>query len=74
VQLYQGLAMASNRNDSGPRDRTSINMNDPFEVRYWSKELGVSLNQLKAIVGKVGSGTDAIRAELGSRANRAWHS
>ena len=66
--------MASNRNDSGPRDRTNINMNEPFEVRYWSKELGISLSQLKAIVQKVGSGTDAIRAELASHANRAWQS
>jgi hypothetical protein len=64
--------MASNRNDSGPVDRTSINMNEPFEVRYWSKELGVSLAQLKAVVSKVGAGTDAIRQELDSRGNRPW--
>jgi hypothetical protein len=64
--------MISNRIDSGPRDRTSINMNEPFELRYWSKELGISLNQLKAVVGKVGTSTDAIRQELGSRANGAW--
>ena len=63
---------ASNRNDSGPRDRTTINMNEPFEVRYWSKELGVSMSQLKAVVAKVGSSTDAIRAELASSGNRAW--
>jgi hypothetical protein len=39
-------------------------------VRYWSKELGISLTQLKAIVEKVGSATDAIRQELESRGNR----
>jgi hypothetical protein len=64
--------MASNRNDSGPRDRTSINMNEAFELRYWSKELGVSLAQLKALIHKVGPTTDAIRRELGSSANRPW--
>ena len=62
--------MASDRIDSGPRDRTSINMNEPFEVRYWSKELGVSTAQLKAAVDKVGTGTDAIRHEIASHANR----
>ena len=64
--------MATNRNDSGPTDRTSINMNEPFEVRYWSKELGISTQQLKSVVGKVGSLTDDIRKELASRGNRAW--
>ena len=64
--------MAGNRHDSGPRDRTSINMNEAFEVRYWSKEFNVSVAQLKALVDKVGSGTDAIRQELASSGNRAW--
>ena len=64
--------MASNRIDSGPVDRTRINMNEPFELRYWSKELGVSLAQLKAVVDKVGDTTDAIRQELGSNGNRPW--
>ena len=64
--------MKPNRNDSGPVNRASINMNEPFEVRYWSKELGVSVAQLKAMVEKVGSETDAIRKELESGANRPW--
>jgi hypothetical protein len=64
--------MAENRNDSGPRDRTNINMNEGFEVRYWSKELGVSLEQLKSIVQKVGTLTSDIRQELASRGNRPW--
>ena len=64
--------MEHSRNDSGPRDRTSINMNESFELRYWSKELGISLEQLKSIVGKVGTTTSAIREELASRGHRAW--
>ena len=64
--------MSASRHDSGPRDRVSINMNEPFEVRYWSKEFNVSVNQLKALVDKVGSATDAIRQELASSGNRAW--
>ena len=58
--------------DSGPVDRTRINMNEPFEVRYWSKELRVSAAQLKAVVKKVGDGTDAIRGELTAVNNKAW--
>lgn len=64
--------MSSNKIDSGPVDRTSINMNEPFEVRYWSKELGVSGSQLKAVVKKVGSETSAIRRELATIGNKSW--
>ena len=64
--------MSTHRMDSGPVDRTRINMNEPFEIRYWSKELGVSVSQLKAVVKKVGEETDAIRRELGTRENKAW--
>jgi hypothetical protein len=53
--------------DSGPVDRTRINMNEPYELRYWSKELGVSTAQLKSVVKKVGDGTDALR-----RAQPLW--
>jgi hypothetical protein len=64
--------MSVNRNDSGPTDRTTINMNEPFEVRYWSKELGVSQSQLRALAAKVGPTTDAMRQELASRSNKTW--
>jgi hypothetical protein len=66
------LAMSSHNMDSGPVDRARINMNNPFEVRYWSKELGVSASQLKAVVKKVGEETDAIRKELATRQNKSW--
>jgi hypothetical protein len=64
--------MSSNRIDSGPVDRTNINMNEPFEVRYWSKELGVSASQLKAVVQKVGSEMTAVRQELATLGNKSW--
>ena len=66
--------MAGDRNDSGPRDRTTINMNEPFEVRYWSKELGVSVQQLKSAVRTVGEKTDDVRKALKGDTNRAWRS
>jgi hypothetical protein len=25
----------------GPQDRSKINMHEPYEVKYWTKELGV---------------------------------
>ncbi len=64
--------MSESRNDRGPRDRTSINMNDGFEVRYWSSELSVSAEQLRSIVRKVGPKTDDVRGALASAGHNGW--
>jgi hypothetical protein len=64
--------MSSHKTDSGPVDRTRVNVNDPFELRYWSKELGISASQLKAVIKIVGEGTDPIRRELATAKNKAW--
>jgi hypothetical protein len=51
-------------NNRGPFSRTHINVNEGFELRYWAKQLGVSLEQLKSAVRRVGSETDLVRGEL----------
>lgn len=57
---------------TGPRDRTTINMHEGFDVRYWSSELGISAEQLKEIVGRVGSKMEDVRAALKSGGHNAW--
>jgi 3-oxoacyl-[acyl-carrier-protein] synthase III len=52
------------------RDRSKINMHEDFEVKYWSKELGVSKEQLQGAVEKVGNSAAAVRKELGVMGNR----
>jgi hypothetical protein len=49
----------------GPADRSKINVNEPWEVDYWTKELGVSKDELAKIVKKVGNSSAAVRKELG---------
>jgi hypothetical protein len=49
----------------GPADRSKINMNEDYEVKYWTKELGISKDKLQKVVNKVGSSADAVRKELG---------
>jgi hypothetical protein len=39
-------------------------MNEDHEVRYWTKELGVTKEQLVAAVNKVGNSAEAVRREL----------
>ena len=40
--------MADNKVNRGEPDRSKINMNEDYEVKYWAKQLGVSKDQLQA--------------------------
>jgi hypothetical protein len=46
--------MADDLKDRGQRDRDRINVKEEYEVRYWSEKFGVSAEQLKATVARVG--------------------
>jgi hypothetical protein len=42
-----------------------ISMTEGREVRYWTKELGVSKERLASVVARVGNSAEAARRELG---------
>jgi hypothetical protein len=46
-------------------DRKRINVHDDHELRYWSHRLGVSGDELKRAVNKVGVMADDVARELG---------
>ena len=46
-------------------DRSKINMSEDFEVRYWTKALGVDRDTLEKAVDKVGNSAATVRKELG---------
>jgi len=46
------------------RDRSKINMQERWEVKYWARELGVSHAELQKAVDKVGNSAAAVRKEL----------
>jgi hypothetical protein len=48
----------------GPQDRSKINMQEAYEVKYWARELGVSRELLQKAVDKVGNSAAAVRKEL----------
>ena len=52
------------------RDRSKINMHEDFEVKHWTKELGVSKDELQRTVDKVGNSAAAVRKELGLMGER----
>jgi len=45
-------------------DRSKINMSEHFEVRHWTKALGVDHDTLQKAVDKVGNSAVAVRKEL----------
>jgi hypothetical protein len=61
-----GAALMSDDLESrGPKDRTHINLSNEYEVRYWTKVLGITKEELTVVVYKVGNSVEAVRRELG---------
>lgn len=56
--------MADDRSNRGPQDRSRINLEEDYEVRYWTEELGVSEEQLREAMQAAGSSVDAVRKHL----------
>jgi predicted RNA-binding protein YlqC (UPF0109 family) len=48
----------------GQQDRCHIAMNADAEVRYWTKHLGVTREELQKAIDKVGNSATAVRKEL----------
>lgn len=57
--------MSDDKNNSGSPDRDRINVDEDYELQYWTKTLGVSADELRAAVKVVGPTTKAVRAHLG---------
>jgi hypothetical protein len=47
------------------QDRRRIDLNQDYELRYWCDKFGVSKDELKAAVQKVGTMADDVARELG---------
>ena len=46
------------------RGNLRINVEEIYEVRHWAKQLGVSIQQLRATIEQVGPLVDAVREHL----------
>ena len=47
-----------------PHDAMRVNVNDDYEVRYWTAALGVPKARLAEVVAKVGPSIVTVRKEL----------
>jgi uncharacterized protein DUF3606 len=53
-----------NTKNRGEPDRSKINMTAPYDVKYWSHQLGVTPEKLQRAVDKVGNSAAAVRKEM----------
>lgn len=53
-----------NTSKTGTPDSKTINLNEDYEVTYWTKEFNVSQDELKNAVDAVGKSVDAVRKYL----------
>ncbi|MGB7097460.1 MAG: DUF3606 domain-containing protein [Xanthobacteraceae bacterium] len=52
---------------SATSDRSKIAMDHPDEVKYWIKHFGVTLEELRHTVERVGNSASAVRKEIQNR-------
>jgi hypothetical protein len=57
--------MADDVQNRGPQDRNRVNTSEEWELKYWTKEFGVTADQLKAAVKAVGPMVAEVRKKLG---------
>lgn len=56
--------MSDDTSKRGPADRSRIDLSENWDLQYWTKELGVDADTLKAIVQRVGPMVSDVRGAL----------
>ena len=59
--------MSDDLNKRSPQDASRINVNEEWELRYWTQKFGVTEEELKAAVKKAGVNVDAVSKHFGSK-------
>ncbi len=65
-QFLKGAVMSDDLNNRGPQDRARVNVNEAHELKYWTRELGVTEDKLRQAVKEVGVSVDALRKHFSS--------
>lgn len=66
VHYFLGDDMADDLSKRGPKDQSRVNVNEPWEVRYWCTTFKCTEAQLKAAVKAVGPMAAAVAKQLGN--------
>jgi hypothetical protein len=60
--------MSDDRTQRGPQDRSRININEDYELQYWSQKFGVTNEELVSAVDAVGPMVTDVAERLGKAA------
>lgn len=52
------------KNKRGPQDATRVNVNEDYELQYWSERFKITRDELRAAVKEAGPSVQAIEAFL----------
>ena len=63
--------MGDDKTKKDYRDKTRINMNEPYEVAYWSKKFKITPAKLKTAVKKVGHSAKKVDAYIKLQKHKA---
>ena len=66
--ITEEVFMSDDTSKRGPRDSSRINMNEDYEVRYWSEKLGITKQELSEAVRRAGSMAKDVEAHLRGQA------
>lgn len=55
------------KNKRGPQDSSRVNVNEDYELEYWTRRFDVSTETLKAAVKEAGTSVAAIEQYLKNR-------
>ncbi|MEO7215037.1 DUF3606 domain-containing protein [Mucilaginibacter sp.] len=53
-----------NKQQVGAPDRNLINVNEDYELQYWSEKFGVSRDELREAVKQAGTSVEKVKAYL----------
>ena len=53
-----------NKQQVGAPDRNLINVNEDYELRYWSEKFGISRDELREAVKQAGTSVEKVKAHL----------
>jgi hypothetical protein len=56
--------MSDDLKNRGPADASRVNVNEEWELRYWTEKFGVSAEQLKLAVRAAGTSVEKVRHAL----------
>jgi len=56
--------MADDKTNTRPQDAQRVNVQEGYELRYWTRKFGCTEEQLRAAVARVGVMAKDVEAEL----------